>query len=168
MTTRNQIVRRGKLISLPLLVLTLSLLPALGGCSSGYTLSGRVIEGEFSQIQFVDKNDPRLMEGNGLDGAMIMVFREPSSLGRTLTARSSSDGSGAFECHIGEFGTGWLVEDWDITVSRPAYANATRLGQLPRNKKDLKMLVVLARGASTPVPTGSEYEQDLDRFGGGN
>ena len=141
------------------------LLLTVAGCSSGYSLRGRVIEGDFSHLKFVSADDPRLVEGQGLDGAMVMVFRDPGSLGRKLAARSSSGSEGGFECTIGDFGAGWLVEDWEITVMRPGFANASLTGQIPRHKKDTRLLVVLARGASSPVPTRDQLLGDLDRFG---
>ena len=151
-------------LSALLIVVAMLVLPA---CSSGYDMSGRVIEGDFSHVQFVDVNDPRLTtEGKGLDGAQVVVYRDPSTLGRKLAAQGGSGRDGTFSFRVSEFGAGWLDEEWEIAVVRPRYANAMRLGQLPRNTKNMRVLVTLAPGDSTSVPLRNPYQDDLERFGG--
>ena len=64
----------------------------LAGCG-GYVLEGRAVEGQFSGVEFVDTDDPRL-DGRGMPSITVEVIRDPDSLGRKVVATGRSVGNG--------------------------------------------------------------------------
>ena len=114
------------------------------GCGA-YTLEGRAVVGDYSGIELVDPDDPRLA-GTGTSGMTVEVVRDPESLGRTIVTRASSNGSGAIRLVISEFGVGFLEETWELRVLRGGAEFAADRVSLPFNPDDKRILVTVRPG----------------------
>ncbi|MHC4947975.1 MAG: hypothetical protein ACYTG1_06910 [Planctomycetota bacterium] len=133
----------------------LVVLPSCGG----YVLKGHVIESGWTGISFVPADDPRLQQ-RGVPGVRVALHRDPDSLGRRLVATAASDGDGRVALDVGEFGAGWMVEQWLVQASRSGFETAEMQVTLPKSSSGLWLLVQLAPGDSVP-PTGREDPMDL-------
>lgn len=145
-----------------------------------YTLKGRVVRGEFSTIELVEPDDPRL-EGKPLGGATVTIVRDAGRLNRAEVGSSSSDAEGDFALAVDAFGAGVTDETWLITASRSGHIGTDTTLRLPMSAGGTRLLITLARGsnasdrqgdASSPsawdARTGTlrdEVLRDIDRFG---
>ena len=125
-----------------LILLAISL--PLVGCGS-YTLEGRAVVGDYSGIELVDPDDPRL-SGTGTSGMMVEVVRDPESLGRKVVTRATSNGSGAIRVVISEFGAGFLEETWELRVLRGGAEFAADRVTLPFDPDRKRILVTVRPG----------------------
>jgi len=126
-----------------MLVLLAISLP-LVGCGA-YTLEGRAVVGDYSGIELVDPDDPRLA-GTGTSGMMVEVVRDPESLGRKVVTRATSNGSGAIRVVIDEFGAGFLEETWELRVLRGGAEFAADRVTLPFDPDRKRILVTVRPG----------------------
>jgi len=149
------------LMTLALLGCTLT----LPGCNS-YVLQGRVVRGVASEVQLVYASDERLKAQGGVDNVEVRISRDPTTLNRHLVGHSRSGGGGDFTIIMGEFGTGWMQEQWLVQAVAAGFGNAEQLTQLPSKNSKWRLLITLAPGTSEPV-----HEEDLrkeaERFKGG-
>ena len=125
-----------------LLLLASGLLVA--GCG-GYVLEGRAVTGAYSSAELVDVDDPRL-NAPGLPGVSLELIRDPDSLGRKVVTRTSSKGEGAIKLSIGEFGAGFLDEEWDIRVLKDGSEYAIARVRLPFDSGSRRLLVTIRAG----------------------
>lgn len=142
---------------------TLSLvlvLAALVGCS-GYTLQGRVVEGMSPAMLFVPADDEQLGEP-GVPNVRIAVYRDPDRLSRKEVANGYSRVDGRFEIPIGEFGAGWMDEQWMVVAWRENYETVEGRLDLLRSKGEL--LVVLRPGRSIAPAPASDIDQIYERY----
>ncbi len=116
----------------------------LVGCGA-YTLEGRAVVGDFSGIELVDADDPRLA-GTGTAGITVEVVRDPESLGRKMVTRANSNGSGALRVVISEFGVGFLEEVWELRALRGGAEFAADRMSLPFDPRDKRILVTIRPG----------------------
>ena len=138
----------------------------LSGCGS-YKLQGRAVQGDMSGVWIVDKSDPRLSDPSshpGLSGVAISVIRDPQSLGGKVVANGSSDGNGVISLTIGEFGAGWMDEQWEIRAARNGYLPAVNLLSLPGKLGDKRILVVLAKGYQPETGQEENLIEQYERF----
>jgi hypothetical protein len=133
----------------------------LAGC--GYTLRGKVVRGDVSSVEIVHEIDPR-MKAAGLANAEVLVHRDPKTLNRRLVGRDYTDASGRFTMHLGEFGAGWMEEQWLVQSWLTGYQNAEALTKLPSKGSKWMLLVTLAPGQSVPVQTQDDFMRDYERF----
>ncbi len=139
----------------------------IGGCS-GHHVRGVVLVGENSYVQIVDKNDPRLSQGEPVMGATVTSIVDPQSLDSTRLAGVTTDVSGAFSIPVENFGAGWLEYEMGVTVRRSKFAPAEGFFPLPGSGK--RVLVVLAPGRDAVGDRRSafdedySFERDLERF----
>ena len=115
-----------------------------GGCG-GYTLQGHAIRGSYNTVELVPSDDPRLNDP-GLSGVRVEAIRDPDSLGKSVGGSTISGGNGRINLAIGEFGAGWMDEQWDLRASMGSDYFAQRRMMLPRSGSDLRLLVVVAPG----------------------
>ncbi|MCA9290445.1 MAG: hypothetical protein KDA25_04905 [Phycisphaerales bacterium] len=136
------------------------LLIVTGGCSSGYTLSGRVVRTDSAYATFVDASDSRL-EAPGLAGASVRIYRDPETINRSLAGRATTDADGNFTIVLPQFGVGWMEETWHIVISRSQYGNVETTEPLPSSSSRRRLLVSMRRGTSNPSAGEAEdlYEQ---------
>ena len=142
---------------------TLVLLSAallLSGCDS-YVLQGRVVQGDVSDMAFVNTDDPRLAHP-GVSGVRITVERDPDRLSATQVGSGLSDDEGRFAIALDSFGAGYLVEVFGVHASRAGYRNA-RVNLRLDADDERQLLVILAPGRSDPDETESLLEQ-YERF----
>ena len=116
----------------------------LAGCGA-YTLEGRAVVGDYSGIELVDPDDPRL-QGTGSSGMTVEVVRDPESLGRKVVTRATSNGSGAIRVVISEFRAGFLEEVWELRVLRGGSEFAADRVSLPFNPDKKRILVTVRPG----------------------
>lgn len=138
------------------IVLLLSAVPALGGCGS-YVMQGKVVEGSYGAVLIVSAEDTRL-DRPGVEGAQLMLYRDPDSLGKKLAARGTSDPDGFLAVEVREFGAGYLDERWLLQVWRSDYQTVEDYVRLPSSKK-LRILVMMPSGKSVePAPMEDLYQ----------
>ncbi len=133
-----------------------SVLLSGGGCS-GYVLAGRAVAGSTSDLVFVPGDDPRF-QANGVGGVRILVERDPGSLGSEVVASGLTDDEGRFSIAIGDFGAGWMVEQWRIRAVKPGYQTSQSTLDLS-GTKDLRLLVFMMPGISVDRPKDHLLEQ---------
>lgn len=150
--------------SIAVVMVTLSLLMC-GGCD--YQLRGRVLDTGFDSAQLVPVGDERLEQGSPVTGARIVLIRDPGSLKMSEVATAVSSSNGHFTIRPGEFGSGWMDEQWSIRISRQGYGGVEELITLPFDPKKSELLVTLARGAprSQPrAPQGDDLSDESKRY----
>ncbi|GAB4518993.1 MAG: hypothetical protein Tsb0013_23000 [Phycisphaerales bacterium] len=149
-----------------MLVLTLGAL-VLTACGA-HQVRGVVRVGENSYVQVVDKDDPRLAEGEPVVGATVTSVVDPQSLGSTRLPAIATDHTGAFAIPVDLFGAGWMEYELGVTVRRTKFSPAEGFFRLPGSDK--RLLVVLAPGRdvlsgnASAYDGGYSYERDLERF----
>lgn len=132
----------------------------LGGCGT-YVLEGRTVMGDYSTVELVEADDPRL-SGTPAPGVTVEVVRDPMSLGRKKVGNATSGGTGVIRLTIGEFGAGFLEEQWELRVVRNGLEFATANVDLPFNPDSRRLLVVIRRGdGRTRNSLGVEAERQL-------
>ncbi len=141
-------------------VLCLVLMQLAGGCG-GYVLQGRVVQADFSMMTFVPATDARLSQP-GVPNVQVKLFRDADKPNVRVVATQVSDGAGQLAMPVGEFGAGWLVEQWRIEASRSGYQSADTMTALPAQSKDMRLLIMLAPGYS-PGP-GEDVMEQYERF----
>lgn len=117
---------------------------AMVGCG-GYVLEGRAVSGEYSSVEIVDPDDPRL-NASGIPGVNLELIRDPDSLGRKVVARTSSKGNGNINLSVGDFGAGFLDEQWDIRVLKNGSEYAMSRVRLPFGSGSKMLLVTIRPG----------------------
>jgi hypothetical protein len=135
---------------------------ALHGCGQ-YTIVGKVIQGDVSDIAFVPADDPRLAIP-GLAGAQLSILRDPETLRRALAGSSSSDDFGEFEMPVEGVGAGWMVENWLVRAERTGFAPSAAMVAIPANPKRLHLLVTMRRGAGTTSTETESLVEELERY----
>lgn len=142
-----------------LLALAAVLLSA-SGCG-GYVLTGRAVAGSTSDLAFVTGDDPRLDE-KGVSGVHIVVERNPGSLGSQVVASGMTDGEGRFTIPVGEFGAGWMDEQWGIQAVKPGYQTSQATLGLS-GTKSLRLLVFMLPGFSED-PQREDLLEQYERY----
>jgi len=140
------------------IVIALSSLP---GC--GYTLYGKVVRGEIASIETVHEIDPRL-KGPGIINAEVIVRRDPKSPQPEMVGRTRSGDAGTFAMHIGEFGAGWMEEQWLVQAGMTGFANTQQMTKLPAGGGKWQLLITLAPGQSSPLDQPDQISQEIERF----
>ena len=150
----------GHVLRISLLVLFMLAVTSLGGCGK-YVLEGRAVMGEYSTVELVEVDDPRL-NGTPAPGVTVEVVRDPMSLGRKTVAKGTSGGTGVIRVTIGEFGAGFLQEEWELRVVRNGSDFASSNVELPFDSDSRRLLVVIRRGdGRTRNSLGAEAERQL-------
>lgn len=136
---------------------------ALQGCG-GYTLRGKVVAGSTSSIELIHEIDQRLKQP-GLGNVETLVRRDPKQArpdAATLAGRVRTDAAGDFSMSIGEYGAGWMQEQWLVQARLAGYQNASEIMKLPAKGSRWKLLITLAPGTATPLelPPSEELVED--------
>ncbi|MEM1424000.1 MAG: hypothetical protein AAGH64_08345 [Planctomycetota bacterium] len=140
---------------------------ALSACT--HQVRGVVRLGENSYVLVVDKDDPRLDQGDAIVGASVTATVDPASLDSNRLSPVASDATGAFSIPVEDFGAGWLEYGFGVVARKPKHAPAEGFFPLPGSGE--RLLVVLARGndrrsaGGTAYDDGYSWQRDLDRFG---
>ncbi len=150
--------RRARRAAVRLAALALFAAP---GCST-YVIQGKAIEGEGSDMSFVEPGDPRLDEP-GISGVRLSVERDPGSLGAKVVANEVSGAAGEFSIPLSAFGAGWMVEEWRIHAVRGGFQTASRRLNLTGADRKRYLLVTLAPGASDD-PQEPDLMEQYERF----
>ncbi len=145
---------------LPWLALA-ALLSAGTGCSS-YVIRGTVIHGVYSDMSFVEPDDPRLKE-TPVSGVRVSVERDPDKLSRSLAGTDLSDTNGRFAVHVDAFGAGWMDEQWLIHAFKPGYSTASAMHELRPRHKEMRLLVTMTPGASSN-PIQDDLIEQYERY----
>lgn len=134
-------------------IMMMAVLCAMPGC--GYTLRGKVVSGATGGITQVHQIDPSL-RGPGVPDAEILIRRDPKSPNPQLVGHTRTDGNGDFSIHIGQFGAGWMQEQWLVQCVKQGFQNTEVLTELPSQDK-WQLLITIAPGTSTAPQ--SDFEQ---------
>ncbi len=152
MTRFRQLAR---LVSIALLAATAL---AAFGCN-GYQLQGKVIRGEYSAVEIVPADDPRLAQP-GLPGVSIHLQSDPNKLNRETIARVTSGGDGDFAIPVDLAGAGFLVYDMGLFARKEGYSPAETMFRLPSDRR--RVLITLTRGADRDL--GEDLDNPLRDF----
>lgn len=125
------------------------LLLAAAGCSP-YALRGRVIEGPVSAVLLVDKDDPRLTQGYGVDGVSIEATLDPDRLDRQRLSPTVSQYDGSFALPVDATGAGFLEYDVEVIAELRDYAPAVGQFRLPGRSRRLLVLLTPGEGEAPP------------------
>lgn len=150
-------------IASPVLILLFALVPGLLGCQ-GYELRGWVVEGEFSDIEIVDRADPRLEEMQAAPNVEVALSRDPGSLGEEIIARTRSNSHGEFRMSVAAFGAGWMDERWRIQAAGHGYRNADVVLRLPSNPDRRRILITLPAGTPQPIQQRPDLTEEFERY----
>jgi hypothetical protein len=135
---------------------------AAAGCST-YTIHGTVIAGAVGEMDFVGPNDSRLREPP-LANARVSVQRDPEKLSRHLVGTDLSDAHGRFVIPLDEFGAGWMDEQWMVRVTKPGYKTMSAMYKLTSDKKNKRLLVILAPGLSVVPQEDEDLLEQYEQF----
>jgi hypothetical protein len=131
------------------------------GCG-GYAIEGSVIEGSFSDAQIVAADDPAL-DGPGVQGAQVRIVRDPNGIRPTTVAEARSSSDGEFLLEIGEFGAGWMEEQWLIRAEKTGFRSVQTLVRLPSNSSERRLLITLEPGADGPTRGAENLMEEFER-----
>ena len=132
-------------------------------CGCGYTLRGKVVRGETSAVEIVHEIDPRY-KVSGINGAEVIVRRDPKSINPEMVGRDRSGSEGEFTIRIGEFGAGWMEEEWLVQARLTGFQNASALTKFPEKGSKWRLLITLAPGTAAPLDAREEIQQDIEKF----
>jgi hypothetical protein len=135
----------------------------LAGCAGGYALQGKVVEGDFAGVFFVDGDDEQLDEP-GLGGARIEIYRDPDRPNRSLAATGRSDSRGEIDMTLDAFGAGWMDEQWLIEVIKPGFETVQQMVHLPSAGKKRRMLIMLSPGVSIQPEPREDLWEEYERY----
>ena len=133
------------------------------GCSGGYLLRGKVVEGDIGSIGFVQADDPRLEEP-GVGGVKIVIHRDGDKPWPQRVAEGSSGLGGEVAISIDEFGAGWMIERWLVESYRPGYETHESILAFPAQSDRRRLLITLAPGAASPLRPERELMDQYERF----
>lgn len=128
---------------------------------SGYSMSGRVVEGDFGSISFIAAGASDELEVP-IEGATVSLIRDPESLGREEVARATTRADGSFLMPVEAFGAGYLQEQWLVRVRHPQYQIVESFTGLPKEDSGLELLVIMPQGA--PVDSNDNLMEQYDQF----
>ncbi|TVQ31238.1 MAG: hypothetical protein EA376_10225 [Phycisphaeraceae bacterium] len=132
----------------------------LTGC--GYTMRGKVVEGDVTYVAIVDTDDPRL-EGRGVGGVNIMLETDPDRINREQVGRTVSQQDGSFSMDIDAFGAGLLQYDVGITAHRRGFETAQNIFRLPSSGRRILIMISPGAGDESWRRQESPFEQ-YERF----
>jgi hypothetical protein len=143
----------------------LAVLAHLGGCNT-YTLKGKVVRGETSSVELVHEMDPRIraVAPGGVGNVDVRVYRDPDTMNKKLSGRERTETDGMFSIGLGDFGAGWMQEQWLIQAACTGYANAELTTRLPSKNAKTRLLITLAPGTATDPDAAEDYLQDFEEF----
>jgi len=136
---------------------------AVAGLTSctGYTLHGKVIEGDISYATVVSSTDTRL-GGPGVAGVAVTLETDPGRLKREPAGSATTDPSGEFSIRVRRPGAGFLIYDVGIEAHRPGYQGVRHEFRLPSASK--RVLITLQPGADTLRRREESPFEQADRF----
>jgi len=138
------------------------LLAALQGCG-GYSIEGMVIEGSFTDARIVASDDSATVEP-ALRGTRVSIVRDPDHMHPHMVGEATSSAEGRFRLDIGEFGAGWMEEQWLIRATKQGYRPAEQLIRLPSSAEGMLLLITLEPGAGGPMPTRENLMEEFERY----
>jgi hypothetical protein len=134
---------------------------ALPGC--GYTLKGKVLRGDASNVDLMHDIDQRYKQ-QGMANVEVVVRRNPKDPNPELIGRTRTDAFGNFSMSIKEFGAGWMEEQWLVQARLAGHQNASAVMKLPAKDSKWGLLITLAPGTETPLDMHEEIMEDVERF----
>ncbi len=134
-------------------------LATAGGCRT-YVIEGRVVQGKFGDMAFVRPDDPRL-DDPAITNVRVTVDRDPDSLSRRQVGTRITDARGRFEIPVGEFGAGWMDEQWLFRAFKNGYQTVSTRQRLPRGS-ERKLLIIMTPGHSEASP--EDWREQYERF----
>lgn len=146
----------------PLLIVMLFAAAGLFMPGCGYTLRGKVVRGQVSSIEMVHEIDQRLQQP-AVANVEVRVIRDPANLNRHVVGQTRSGGEGDFSTSLGDFGAGWMQEQWLIQARQSGYQNAEQLMKLPAKGSKWRILITLAPGDATSLDK-DDVMQDYEKF----
>ncbi|RMH29778.1 MAG: carboxypeptidase regulatory-like domain-containing protein [Planctomycetota bacterium] len=143
----------------PAILVALALV-GFGGCS-GYTLRGKVIEGDISYAAVVSADDERLT-GPGVAGVTVSMETDPGRLRREPVGSATSGPDGSFSIRVRRPGAGILIYDVGIEARRDGYQGVRHQFRLPPGSK--RLLITLQPGRDTLQPQEESLMEQFERF----
>ncbi len=144
------------------LAATIALITTLALAACGYTLQGKVVRGDYSAIQIVDKDDPRL-QNDGIPNVQIQLQTDPNRINRETIARLASTPDGTVNIPVDLPGAGMFIYDMGLYARKPGYEPAQHLFKLPSSNR--RVLITLAPGEDRDLGVDRRApDRDLERF----
>lgn len=132
----------------------------LTGCT--YKLEGRVVRGDYSSIQIVPKDDPRLDEP-GVPSVALHLQTDPNTIKRETVTRNYSGANGEVSIPVDRIGAGFLEYDFGLYARKQGYSPAELLFRLPSGNR--RVLITLAPGRDRDVGEDWNIDGDLELYG---
>lgn len=136
------------------LVILLGLLSGQG-CTE-YRLGGTVATGRLPAVLVVDDNDPRLNQF-GIEGAVIELTLDPTSLRPRPLGAGQTDGTGQFDIPIDQAGAGILDYQLGILCRLEGHQSVWKVVPMPSSKR--RLLIIMAPGHNRHAPTGHRLNE---------
>ena len=128
---------------------------------AGYSLRGKVIEGDVSFASIVGADDGRLT-GPGVPGVKVSLETDPGRIQREFVGEAVTDADGDFAIRVRRPGAGFLIYDVGLDAHRDGYEGVRQIFRLPGSSK--RVLIVLNPGRDT-FPEREETPMEMyDRF----
>ena len=134
-------------------------LATAGGCQT-YVIEGTVVQGPFGEMTFVRPDDPRLNDPP-IANVRVTVDRDPDSLSRRQVGTRITDAKGWFEIPVGEFGAGWMDEQWLLVAFKNGYQTLSTTQRLPRGS-ERRLLIIMTPGHAEDSP--EDWREQYERF----
>lgn len=129
-----------------------------GGCGS-YKLQGRVVEGDYTGVEIVGRDDERL-SGRGVSGVMLRLMTDPTRPNRRVVGETVSNGTGDFAMPVDVMGAGFLEIDAGLTTHKRGYETADGFFRLPGSGR--RVLVTVRPGS--PREDDPFRSEDVDEM----
>lgn len=123
----------------------------LAGC--GHAIQGYVLRGDMSGVDWIDPG--ALPDGEPVQGATVLIERDPQRMTREVAGTTTSGASGAFTLPVSGFGAGWMEEVWRIRASRAGVGSADWFGSLPSGNKVLVIFLSPSGGGTDELWQGN-------------
>lgn len=131
---------------------------AVCGCQT-YRLQGTVVPGLMPAVIEVEPRDPRLAQ-RGLEGALIELTLDPSSMRPVALGIIEADDLGRFDIPLEQAGVGFLEYDLGILCRAPGHMATYQVISVPPAGRQL--LVLMARGRDTGPPAPDVLRETLE------
>ena len=146
-------------------LIVLSALLNIAGCNT-YTLKGKVVKGERSSIELVHEMDPRVkaFAPGGVANIEVRVYRDPDNMNKKLAGRERTPVDGSFSMNLGDFGAGWMSEQWLVQAYGYGFTTVEQKMKLPSKNAKTRLLITIAPGESIEPSDVSDYMQDYEKY----
>ena len=94
----------------------------------------------------------------------VRVYRDPDNMNKKLGGRERTPVDGTFSIGLGDFGAGWMTEEWLVQAYSYGFQTAQQKMKLPAKNAKTRLLITLAPGESIEPTDQSDYMQDYEKY----